>query len=151
MENQEVVHCKVCKEEINWTNTVTESGWQEVAISCTCEKCFDNLTFNMEENLSELDAHVVSLVEKSPHVVLAGGALRVLVNSSEEELCDYDLFVTDQTVLEKPRRLSHLSLKRQAVVRLKLCQIRASRREKPNASGNCGISLHAGGTNRLAP
>lgn len=95
------VHCKVCKEEINWTNTVTESGWQEVAISCTCEKCFDNLTFDMEENLSKLDEHVVSLVEKSPHVVLAGGALRVLVNPSEEEICDYDLFVTDQSVLEK--------------------------------------------------
>ena len=97
----QVKHCRVCKDEINWTNTATEGGWAEVGITCTCEKCFDNLTFDMEENIEELCYNIKKLVRESPSVVLAGGALRTVVDPGNEEICDYDLFVTDQGVLEK--------------------------------------------------
>lgn len=97
----QVKHCRACNEEISWANTATEDGWQEVSITCTCEKCFDNLTFDMEENVHEISEVVQKLVQKSPSVVLAGGALRMLVDPCNEEICDYDLFVTDQGVLEK--------------------------------------------------
>ena len=97
----QIKHCRVCSEDINWTNTATEGGWAEVGITCTCEKCFDNLTFDMEENIEELSYNIKKLVQESPSVVLAGGALRMLVDPCNEEICDYDLFVTDQSVLEK--------------------------------------------------
>lgn len=97
----QVKHCRVCSEEINWTNTATEAGWAEVGITCTCERCFDNATFDMEENIEKLAHSIRKLVHESPSVVLAGGALRMLVDPCNEEICDYDLFVTDQSVLEK--------------------------------------------------
>ena len=96
----DIMHCRVCDEEINWSNTATAEGRQEVSITNTCEKCFDNLTFNMEENLEVLSQDILDIVQESPNVVLAGGALRSLVGKCED-ICDYDLFVTDQSVLEK--------------------------------------------------
>ena len=101
LEKEDAKHCVVCQEEINWTNTATEDGWKEAGITSICEKCFDNATFNMEEHLEELCCNIKALVRNSPNVVLAGGALRVLVDPCNEEICDYDLFVTDQSVLGK--------------------------------------------------
>ena len=100
LEKEAVKHCAVCQEKINWTNTGTEDGWKEADITSICEKCFDNATFDMEEHLEELCYNIRALVKSSPGVVLAGGALRMLVDPYNEEICDYDLFVTDQSVLD---------------------------------------------------
>lgn len=89
--------CKVCNEEVNWSNTATAAGKDEWYISQMCEKCFDNCCYNLEENLELLNEDVLSLVGNG--VVLAGGALRTLVDHSEE-IQDYDLFFLDQSKIE---------------------------------------------------
>lgn len=95
---QKVTHCSSCGEEISFSNTISPDGWKEVDISGICEKCFDNSTFNLEEGLDVLDDGILSLLGGG--VVLAGGALRALVNPSEE-ISDYDLFVLDQGIIPK--------------------------------------------------
>ena len=93
--------CKVCKEEVNWTNTATDAGKDEWYISKMCEKCFDNCCYNLEENLELLNEDVLALVGNG--VVLAGGALRTLVDCSEE-IQDYDLFFLDQSKIEATKK-----------------------------------------------
>ena len=95
---QKVTCCSSCGEEISFSNTISPEGWREVDLSGICEKCFDNSTFNLEENLDVLDSSILSLLRDG--VVLAGGALRALVDTSEE-IMDYDLFVLDQGVISK--------------------------------------------------
>lgn len=95
---QKVTHCSSCGEEISFSNTISPDGWKEVDISGICEKCFDNSTFNLEEGLDVLDDGILSLLGGG--VVLAGGALRALVDASEE-ISDYDLFVLDQGIIPK--------------------------------------------------
>ena len=95
---QKVTCCSSCGEEISFSNTISPEGWREVDLSGICEKCFDNSTFNLEENLDVLDSSILSLLKDG--VVLAGGALRALVDDSEE-IMDYDLFVLDQSVIPK--------------------------------------------------
>lgn len=98
--------CSSCGEEISFSNTISPDGWREVDISGICEKCFDNSTFNLEEGLDVLDGDVLSLLGDG--VVLAGGALRALVDASEE-ISDYDLFVLDQGIIPKLKSsLEHL-------------------------------------------
>lgn len=95
---KKVTRCSSCGEEISFSNTISPEGWREVNLSGICEKCFDNSTFNLEENLDVLDSSILSLLRDG--VVLAGGALRALVDTSEE-IMDYDLFVLDQGVIPK--------------------------------------------------
>lgn len=95
---KKVTCCSSCGEEISFSNTISPEGWREVDLSGICEKCFDNITFNLEENLDVLDSSILSLLGGG--VVLAGGALRALVDTSEE-IIDYDLFVLDQGVISK--------------------------------------------------
>ena len=97
MESSTVI-CKSCGEEINYSNTQTKAGWDEVHISGLCEKCFENATFCLEDNIDVLDSFVLSLIGKG--VVLAGGALRALVNTWDE-IQDYDLFFIDNTKVEE--------------------------------------------------
>lgn len=89
LEKQEIPTCVNCGEEISSNNTCTPSGQAEYQISGVCEKCFDYVTFNLEENLYELDESILNLLGDG--VVLAGGALRKLVDSMEV-IADYDLF-----------------------------------------------------------
>lgn len=86
--------CRKCNEELGWSNIATEKGKLEVGISGICEKCFDNITFDLESGLHRLDKGVCQMVENIPSLVLAGGALRSLVDSSDTIL-DYDLFLID--------------------------------------------------------
>lgn len=94
---QETKICKCCGEEINYSNTQTKAGWAEVNITGICEKCFDNTTFNLEENIDVLDEFVLSLIKDG--VVLAGGSLRALVNTYDE-IQDYDLFFLDESKVQ---------------------------------------------------
>lgn len=103
---EKVMCCSSCGEEISFSNTISPDGWKEVDISGICEKCFDNSTFNLEEDLDVLDGGILSLLGGG--VVLAGGALRALVDPSEE-ISDYDLFVLDQGIIPKLKSsLEHL-------------------------------------------
>lgn len=95
---KKVTCCSSCGEEISFSNTISPEGWREVDLSGICEKCFDNSTFDLDENLDVLDSSILSLLRGG--VVLAGGALRALVDTSEE-IMDYDLFVLDQGVIPK--------------------------------------------------
>jgi hypothetical protein len=89
--------CNYCGEEISFKNTQTSAGWAEVDISGVCEKCFDDSTFDLSENLKNLDNFVLSLIKDG--VILAGGALRSLVDA-EDKVQDYDLFFLDQLKVE---------------------------------------------------
>lgn len=91
------IHCISCGEEIDYSNTRTKDGWKEVSISGMCEKCFDNRTFDLEENLDILDPEILSVLGNG--VILAGGSLRSLVDP-EDTICDYDLFFTDISKVE---------------------------------------------------
>ena len=103
---EKVMCCSSCGEEISFSNTISPDGWREVDISGICEKCFDNSTFNLEEGLDVLDDGILSLLGGG--VVLAGGALRALVDPSEE-ISDYDLFVLEQGIIPKLKSsLEHL-------------------------------------------
>ena len=64
--------CNACGEEISYHNTRTKEGQDEFQISGICEKCFDNATFNLEENLDILNRDILSLVKGGD--ILAGGA-----------------------------------------------------------------------------
>lgn len=92
--------CKVCKEPYSYNNTRTEAGIVEWDITCICEKCFDNLTFNVEENIEELNSDVLNIVGNG--VVLAGGALRNCIDP-DDTICDYDLFFTDLAKVDTVR------------------------------------------------
>lgn len=95
----EEVICKACGEVISYTNTGTKEGWLEAEISQICEKCFDNCTFNLEENIdTSIDDFILDLVGDG--VVLAGGALRTLVNPYDE-IQDYDLFFTKESKVQE--------------------------------------------------
>jgi len=95
---KKVTCCSSCGEDISFSNTISPEGWREVDLSGICEKCFDDSTFGLDENLGVLDRSILSLLRNG--VVLAGGALRALVDPSEE-IMDYDLFVLDQGVISK--------------------------------------------------
>lgn len=88
------VACFYCKEKVDYSNTRTKEGWDEVHISGLCEKCFDNSTYNLEENIEILDPNILSILGNG--VILAGGSLRALVDP-EDTICDYDLFFTDSS------------------------------------------------------
>lgn len=90
-------YCVCCKEEISYANTRTKAGWAEVEISGMCEKCFDNTTFCLEENIYELDEEILKVVKDG--VILAGGALRYLVDCTDS-ICDYDLFFLDRSKVQ---------------------------------------------------
>ena len=90
------VCCSSCGEEISYHNTRTKEGQAEFAISGICEKCFDNSTFNLEDNLGTLNQDILSLVKGG--VILAGGSLRSLVDDCDE-IMDYDLFVLDRNLI----------------------------------------------------
>ena len=94
------LYCICCKEEISYANTRTKAGWCEVDISGMCEKCFDNATFCLGENVSVLDEEILEVVKNG--VVLAGGALRSLVDYTDT-ICDYDLFFLDKTRVQSVR------------------------------------------------
>lgn len=87
-------NCINCKEEINWNNVATDSGKKEVDISGLCEKCFDNISFNLYDNLHHLDSEVLQMVNNIECLVLAGGSLRKLVDRNDI-IMDYDLFFLD--------------------------------------------------------
>ena len=94
--------CVCCKEEITSNNVFTASGWREVEISGMCEVCFDNCTYSVEDKMyviNTMNRDVTSLIKNNESVVLAGGALRTLVDPTDE-ICDYDIFLLDQTKLE---------------------------------------------------
>lgn len=84
-------NCTKCKEVINWSNIATEAGKREVELSGLCEKCFDNITFNLHDNIYLLDTEVLQMVNNIDCLVLAGGALRKLVDNNDI-IVDYDLF-----------------------------------------------------------
>lgn len=88
--------CKNCKEEVNWSNTATKAGYEEYNISGLCEKCFDNLCYNLEDSLCMLDEDILSIIKDG--VILAGGALRTLLDGSDIQ--DYDLFFLDQAKIK---------------------------------------------------
>lgn len=95
--------CICCKEEISNHNVFTQAGWREVEISGMCEVCFDNCTYPSEYNLHEfnyMNQDVIDCVKSMSGVVLAGGALRKLVDVNDI-VCDYDLFLTDLTQLDQ--------------------------------------------------
>lgn len=91
-QDKQELHCVSCKEKIDYSNTRTKEGWDEVHISGLCEKCFDNSTFCLEDGLYALDSGILSILGNG--VILAGGSLRALVDPSDT-ICDYDLFFTD--------------------------------------------------------
>jgi len=89
--------CISCGEDIDYSNTKTKAGWNETEISGLCEKCFDDCTFDLEgsleDNLEEgrLSKEVLQCIGDG--VVLAGGALRSLIDATDIQ--DYDLFFLD--------------------------------------------------------
>ena len=83
--------CISCNEVSSWSNTRTSEGWSEVQISGMCEKCYDNCTFDLEDDIDLLDSTVLGILGDG--VVLAGGALRTLVDPVDTPK-DYDLFFT---------------------------------------------------------
>lgn len=89
--------CVCCNEVITHQNVATESGCREVGISGMCEVCFDNIFENW--CFWKLDPLVAEVVQSLDNVVLAGGAMRALVDIGDT-ICDYDLFVTDLSALE---------------------------------------------------
>jgi len=89
--------CVCCGEIISHQNVATESGWREVGISGMCEVCFDNIFEDW--CFWKLDRKVANIVRSIDNVVLAGGAMRALVDTGDT-ICDYDLFVTDLSVLD---------------------------------------------------
>jgi hypothetical protein len=95
---QKVTCCSSCGEDISFSTTISPEGWREANLSGICEKCFDDSTFDLDKNLGVLHRSILSLLRNG--VVLAGGALRALVDPSEE-IMDYDLFVLDQSVIPK--------------------------------------------------
>jgi len=94
--------CVKCGEEKSPNNTATEAGKKEWYISGMCEKCFDSVTFyvDTEKAYDIYDSFVLSLVGDG--CILAGGALRKLVNPSDI-LCDYDLFFTSEDSFSKTK------------------------------------------------
>lgn len=86
-------NCISCKQPIViGDNVFTPAGIKEVPISGICEICFDDCSLPIDDNIDRLDNNIINLCYEG--VVLAGGALRKLVDSSDV-ICDYDLFVTD--------------------------------------------------------
>lgn len=92
--------CKSCGETLSYSNTITPEGRDEHNISGLCEKCFDDTTFCMEDNLDELNQDVLSIIKDG--VVLAGGALRSLVDPDDSPQ-DYDIFFTDTSKIEQTK------------------------------------------------
>ncbi len=88
--------CVCCNEVISHHNVATEAGWREVGISGMCEVCFDN-DFD-DWYFWKLDPLIIEVVRSLNNVVLAGGAMRALVDV-DDTICDYDLFVTDLSAL----------------------------------------------------
>lgn len=99
--------CKHCGETIDYSNTISKDGWKEYNISGLCEKCFDDITFCMEDALEAfgaleaLNPDVLDIIKDG--VVLAGGALRYLVDPDDTPQ-DYDLFFTDVSKIEKTKK-----------------------------------------------
>jgi len=42
--------CFICGEKFSPENVFTEAGWREISISGSCERCFDNLFLEEEED-----------------------------------------------------------------------------------------------------
>lgn len=96
-------NCVICKEEFSHNNVFTDAGLKETQISGMCEVCFDNTTFDMHENLEMfVDDYCEELwpVENIAGCFLAGGAMRVCVDSGDE-LKDIDLFFETEDALVK--------------------------------------------------
>lgn len=89
--------CISCKEQIDWSNTQSPAGWREMHISGMCEKCYDNCTFDLDIGDYKYPEEILDIVKDG--VVLAGGALRALVNYDDNP-SDYDLFFTKDKVME---------------------------------------------------
>lgn len=92
--------CRRCTEEINHTNTLTDAGKAEVNVSGMCEKCFDDITFCIETEKADKLFNKTVLGLLGDGCILAGGALRKFVDSTDE-ICDYDLFFTADTAKER--------------------------------------------------
>jgi len=98
------MNCVKCGEEKSPNNTATDAGNNEWNISGMCEKCFDSVTFYVDtEKAYEIyDSFVVNLIGDG--CILAGGALRKLVNA-HDTLCDYDLFFTSEESFSKTKEV----------------------------------------------
>lgn len=46
-------HCIQCREGFSPSNVYSEAGWKETKISGLCERCFDEITKDIEEDFPE--------------------------------------------------------------------------------------------------
>lgn len=98
--DEEKEYCNCCGDELVFgRNVFSSEGWKEYEISGLCEVCFDYSTFSVEENLND-ECEWVKLVQNTDGLILAGGYMRKLVDSSDT-LEDIDLFFTDISAVEK--------------------------------------------------
>lgn len=89
--------CVVCNEDlVTGLNLFTEKRKKEAGM---CEVCFDDMTFD-KWDFGLLDNRVVKLVREIDGLVLAGGALRKVVDPVNEVIADYDLFVLNTDIIE---------------------------------------------------
>lgn len=96
-------YCNMCKEEISSSNVFTDAGRKELAISGICEVCFDNVTFDIEDELEALIEKFnvdIQPVLSVKGCFLAGGALRLTVDP-EDEVQDIDLFFETKEALNE--------------------------------------------------
>ena len=100
MQEVQVQICKSCGEGQSYNNTRTEAGVAEWSISGICEKCFDDITFCIEENIEELHPDILEIIGNG--VVLAGGALRYCIDP-DDTICDYDIFFTNLDKVKEVR------------------------------------------------
>lgn len=96
-------HCVMCKEEFGHNNVFTDAGLKETQISGMCEVCFDNITFDLQENLERFTedySEELWPVKNIAGCFLAGGAMRICVDIGDE-LKDIDLFFETEEALNK--------------------------------------------------
>lgn len=103
--------CTSCGETLELhTNIITEHARTKVELSQMCEYCFDSRFTKLQDKLDLLDSNIIDLCKND--IVLAGGALRKLVDP-KDEVMDYDLFrIGERSFYEGEKTLLKLGYSR---------------------------------------